>query len=105
LDDLLLGLDPSSGIKGRQSLPHDPSEVPAAPQRLSDGISPAFAFATYPVDGLTGNALVIGRPASHGGPTLNDGHLVAYFQAEVLHGSGAFPVLADGSEKAMRLKL
>lgn len=58
------------------------------------------------------NALVVGGAENAGGGRAhlpaNEAKLVAYSEAEVLHGPGAFRVLADGYEdyaRAMRVKL
>lgn len=74
----------------------------------SDGVSPATVYALLPFDRVTVNALVVGGTLNDRGEPLNDGDLVAWFRAEVLHGPGAFCILADGYEdyeRAMRAKL
>ena len=65
------------------------------------GFSPAFVFEHYPFEGVRVNALVIGGAE-------DEAELVAWFEAEVLHGPGAFLVVANGYEdyeRAMRVKL
>ncbi len=67
----------------------------------NEGFAPALAYREFPFEGVTVNALIIGGAAS-------DSELVAWFQAEVLRGPGAFSVYADGYEdyaRAMALKL
>jgi hypothetical protein len=66
------------------------------------GIDPEAAYQTFPFEGVTVNALVSSRELRNG-PRLID-----WYQAHVLHGPGAFYVLADGYEdyeRAMTLKL
>jgi hypothetical protein len=67
----------------------------------NEGFSPALAYREFPFDGVTVNALIVGGAA-------NDAELVAWFQAEVLRGPGAFSVFAEGYEdyaRAMEIKL
>jgi hypothetical protein len=74
----------------------------------SDGISPTLAYALFPHNEVTVNALVVGGEVSSRGEPVNAGDLMAYFRAKVLHGASAFCVLADGYEdyeRAMRAKL
>jgi hypothetical protein len=68
----------------------------------NEGYSPEIAFDTFPFEGVTVNALIIG------GAGGEDAQLVAWFQAEVLRGPGAFSVYANGYEafeEAMEAKL
>jgi hypothetical protein len=68
----------------------------------NEGYSPAQAYRAFPFDGVTVNALIIG------GAGGEDAQLVAWFQAEVLRGPGAFSIYADGYEayeEAMQAKL
>ncbi|MBP1805311.1 hypothetical protein J2Z33_001151 [Rubellimicrobium aerolatum] len=77
------------------------------------GIAPSTAYASHALDGVTVNALVIGGAKEEtgsiptfGGPTTED--LRAWFEAEVLHGPGAFAILARDHcdfARAMELKL
>lgn len=83
----------------------------------NEGFEPEVAYETYPFDGVTVNALVIGRPMQDGRNISearpqprqrSNGQLVSWFEHEVLHGPGAFWVLANGYqdyERAMRAKL
>lgn len=71
-----------------------------------DGINnesfvPRIAYREFPFEGVTVNALVIGGDD-------DAARIVAWFQAEVLRGPGAFSVYADGYEdyaRAMEAKL
>ncbi len=95
------------------------SQAPACQARTVDvagdgtsnyGIAPQAIYSRGLFDGVTVNALVIGGAQSHGAaPADNENAaLVAWFEAEVLHGPGAFWILADGYEdfeRAMRAKL
>ena len=68
----------------------------------NDGFDPATAYAMPEFEGVTVNALVIDA-----GPEDRD-RLVGWFQSEVLRGSAAFSILADGYEdfeRAMTEKL
>ncbi len=67
----------------------------------NEGFSPALAYAEFPFDGVTVNALIVGGAD-------DDAQLVAWYQAEVLRGPGAFSVYAAGYEdyeRAMEMKL
>ncbi len=67
----------------------------------NEGFSPAMAYREFPFEDVTVNALIVGGAES-------DAELVAWFQAEVLRGPGAFSVYADGYEdyaRAMEAKL
>lgn len=57
----------------------------------NEGFSPELAYREFPFEGVTVNALVIGGVG-------NDAELVAWFQAEVLRGPGAFSIYATGYE-------
>ena len=73
----------------------------------NDGAGPSVAYATYPLEGVTVNALVIGG-AGDPHPFWDDAKLVAWFEAEVLRGPGAFAIVADGYAdyaRAMEMKL
>lgn len=73
----------------------------------NDGFGPSVAYATYPLDDVTVNALVIGG-AGEVHPYWDDAKLVAWFEAEVLRGPGAFAIIADGYgdyARAMEMKL
>jgi hypothetical protein len=70
----------------------------------NEGFTPAQAYAAFPFGGVTVNALIVG--GAQGNET--DAELVAWFQAEVLRGPGAFSIYADGYEdyaRAMEAKL
>ena len=75
------------------------------------GIAPQAIYSRGLLDGVTVNALVVGGAQRYGPPMLVEGDdtaLVAWFEAEVLHGPGAFWVLANGYEdyaRAMTAKL
>ena len=67
----------------------------------NEGFSPDLAYSTFPLDDVTVNALVIGGAE-------NSADLAEWFQAEVLHGPGAFLIFAedyDSYEEAMKAKL
>lgn len=67
----------------------------------NEGIEPRLAYARYPLEGVTVNALVIGGERS-------DSQLVAWFAEEVLRGPEAFWLHVEGFadyEEAMRIKL
>ena len=66
------------------------------------GIGPGAAYQTLPFDGVTVNALITCDGLR------NSVRLVSYYESHVLHGPGAFYILADGFEdyaRAMKLKL
>ena len=74
------------------------------------GSAPLDIYQSGRLDGVTVTALVIGATQRHGGvpAASQDAVLVAWFEAQVLHGPGAFWILADGYEdyeRAMRAKL
>ena len=56
----------------------------------NDGFSPDLAYENFPLDDVTVNALIVG------GAGGEDARLVAWFQAEVLHGPGAFSIFTRG---------
>jgi len=80
-----------------------------------DGISnqgdpPERIYDSHLLDGVTVNALLIGGAQTSSGLLTEaaDRYLVAWFESEVLHGPGAFWMLADDYEdyeRAMRAKL
>lgn len=73
----------------------------------NDGFDPSVAYATYPFDGVTVNALVIGG-AGKTDPFWDDVRLLAWFEAEVLRGPGAFAIIANDYNdyaRAMEMKL
>jgi hypothetical protein len=73
----------------------------------NEGVDPATAYRIFPFEGVTVNALVLGDARSAESREVTR-RTVAWFQAEVLRGPGAFSVVADGYadyERAMRLKL
>ena len=68
----------------------------------NDGFSPRLAYQNFPLSDVTVNALIVG------GAGGEDAQLVAWFQAEVLHGPGAFSVYTQGYDDyaaAMEAKL
>lgn len=76
----------------------------------NQGDSPESIYDGHLLDGVTVNALVIGGAQTSSGPLAEaaDRYLVAWFEREVLHGPGAFWMLADDYEdyeRAMRAKL
>ena len=74
----------------------------------NEGFSPEFVYRHYAFAGVTVNALVVGDVRDNGAPPGAEAELVTWFQTEVLHGPGAFMVLADGYEdyeRAMIAKL
>jgi hypothetical protein len=80
----------------------------------NEGIEPRSVYAAYPFGGVTVNALIIG-PREGDEDSLTDrlqyrrsSSLIGWFEREVLHGSGAFWIFADGFEnyeRAMTAKL
>lgn len=76
----------------------------------NQGDTPESVYASHLLDGVTVNALVIGGAQTSSGPLAQaaDRYLVSWFEREVLHGPGAFWMLADDYgdyERAMRAKL
>lgn len=74
----------------------------------NDGFAPAVAYAAPAFEDVTVNALVIAGANEGADAFWDDGQLVAWFEAEVLRGPGAFAVIADGYEdyaRAMEMKL
>lgn len=72
------------------------------------GLEPSEVYLRDPFEDVTVNALVVGQGPRHADADLDEDALVAWFRAEVLHGPGAFHVLADGYEdfeRAMSVKL
>jgi hypothetical protein len=75
--------------------------------RNNVGFEPRHVYATHPFDGVTVNALVVASGSAQGGPQ-GDAELTAWFVSNVLHGRGAFWVLAEGYpdfQRAMKAKL
>ncbi len=69
----------------------------------NEGFGPQAAYSEFPFAGVTVNGLVV-NAADFEAET----GLIAFYQAEVLHGPGAFMVVANGFndyERAMRIKL
>lgn len=69
----------------------------------NEGFGPAQAYAEFPFDGVTVNGLVV-----NGADYEAETGLIAFYQAQVLHGPGAFLEIAQGFkdyERAMRRKL
>ncbi len=69
----------------------------------NEGFGPQAAYAEFPFDGVTVNGLVVNAADFEA-----EVGLIAFYQAEVLHGPGAFLVVANGFddyERAMRIKL
>lgn len=69
----------------------------------NDGFDPAIAYREFPFAEVTVNGLVVNAADFEG-----EAGLIAYYQLQVLHGPGAFMVIADGFEdfeRAMRRKL
>lgn len=69
----------------------------------NEGFPPASAYREFPFDGVTVNGLVV-----NGADFEGEVGLIAFYQGEVLHGPGAFLIVADGFEdyeRAMRRKL
>ena len=69
----------------------------------NEGFSPQAAYREFPFDEITVNGLVVNAADYEG-----EVGLIAFYQSEVLHGPGAFMVIADGFEdyeRAMRIKL
>jgi hypothetical protein len=74
----------------------------------NQGIRPQIIYGGHLFDGVTVNALVIGGAQLKNDGPEDEAELVAWFEAEVLHGPGAFWILADGYddyERAMTAKL
>ena len=69
----------------------------------NDGFPPAAAYREFPFDGVTVNGLVVNAADFEG-----EVGLIAFYRGEVLHGPGAFMVIADSFAdyaRAMRAKL
>jgi len=69
----------------------------------NEGFPPASAFREFPFDGVTVNGLVVNAADFEG-----EVGLIAFYRGEVIHGPGAFLIVADGFddyERAMRRKL
>lgn len=69
----------------------------------NEGFPPGAAYAEFPFDGVTVNGLVV-----NGAEYEAETGLIAYYQAQVIRGPGAFVEIAEGFEdyeRAMRRKL
>lgn len=69
----------------------------------NEGFGPQAAYKEFPFDGVTVNGLVVNAADYEA-----EVGLIAFYQAEVLHGPGAFLVVANGFEdyeRALRVKL
>lgn len=69
----------------------------------NEGFGPDIAYREFPFDGVTVNGLAINAADFEG-----ELGLIAFYRGEVLHGPGAFVVIADGFSdfaRAMRQKL
>ena len=69
----------------------------------NEGFPPVTAYAEFPFDGVTVNGLVV-----NGADFEGETGLIAFYSGEVLHGPGAFLIIANGFEdyeRAMRRKL
>ncbi len=69
----------------------------------NDGFGPEEAYAAFAFDGVTVNGLVV-----NAGEYEAEVNLIAYYEAQVLHGPGAFLEIANGFENyaaAMERKL
>jgi Protein of unknown function (DUF1194) len=69
----------------------------------NEGFGPQIAYREFPFGEITVNGLVVNAADFEG-----EVGLIAFYRAEVLHGPGAFLVIADGFEdyeRAMRQKL
>lgn len=69
----------------------------------NDGFGPQAAYREFPFAGVTVNGLVVNAADFEG-----EVGLIAFYQGEVLHGPGAFMIVANGFEdyeRAMRRKL
>ncbi len=69
----------------------------------NEGFEPAAAYREFPFAEVTVNGLIVNAADFEG-----EVGLIAYYQSQVLHGPGAFAVIADGFEdyeRALRIKL
>ena len=69
----------------------------------NEGFGPQVAYREFPFQGVTVNGLVVNAADFEG-----EVGLIAFYQGEVLHGPGAFMIVANGFEdyeRAMRRKL
>ena len=69
----------------------------------NEGFGPKAAYREFPFGGVTVNGLVV-----NGADFEGEVGLIAYYKGEVLHGPGAFMIVANGFEdyeRAMRRKL
>ena len=70
----------------------------------NEGFGPALAYAEFPFDEITVNGLVVANAADF----QTEATLTNFYAREVLHGPGAFLIVADGFgdyARAMRAKL
>jgi hypothetical protein len=111
--------DAGTGTAVGDALAHAAEALGAAPRcqartvdvsgdgKSNDGIEPSLVYSSRALDGVTVNALVITTPEPKRTGWTNE-EVVAWFEAEVLHGPGAFLVVAnsyDDNERAMTAKL
>lgn len=69
----------------------------------NEGFGPQHAYGAFPFDGVTVNGLVVNAADYEA-----EVGLIAFYRSEVLHGPGAFLIVANGFadyERAMRMKL
>ena len=69
----------------------------------NEGFGPQLAYAEFPFDDVTVNGLVVNAADFEA-----EVGLISFYQGEVLHGPGAFMVIANGFddyERAMKIKL
>ena len=80
----------------------------------NEGIEPGAVYEAYPFEGVTVNALIVGRRGGDDGSPAErlqyrrSSSLISWFEREVLHGECAFWIFADGFEsyeRAMTTKL
>ncbi len=111
--------DAGTGTAVGDALAHAAEALRAAPRcrarsvdvsgdgQSNDGSPPEVIYSTPELDGVTVNALVITTPEPKRTGWTNE-EVVAWFEVEVLHGPGAFLVVAnshDDYERAMTAKL
>lgn len=93
---------------GAQLLEHSPDCLRKTLDMAGDGVSnegfsPANAYSEFPFQGVTVNGLVVNAADFEG-----EVGLIAFYSGEIIHGPGAFLIVADGFddfERAMRRKL
>ena len=111
--------DAGTGTAVGDALAHAAEALRAAPRcqartvdvsgdgQNNDGSPPEVIYSTPALDGVTVNALVITTPEPKRTGWTNE-EVVAWFEAKILHGPGAFLVVAnsyDDYERAMTAKL